>query len=876
MSSTSSVEGKPHASSFLEYPDQVFEHQEVARVGSSQDMSLQREREVVIQKARNDFEAMCKQLSKKSRVEALYREELTPIINYKPTRELLYVNNGMLAYRVPMFYYGSYTDGFEVIKYISDELILLTSAYERLDIQSKWRGIRLGEQIIKGLNLISVDYGFGECYKEFRVSLQSEIESISEIVDKEKVNLNRSLNSFKGVNEACNLVDLYALPAESYPLNMILEIILERYGIRLRNVVLNKYLKSERVGNIQNDTIPKEELRDIIICIATNVNLLDIMQKYQEILDTKKDFNQLTDIEIDKALSFYRKTSDGRSLIGYFSIPISSKDFTVTENYLKSNPQSTLNGFNQLYETFVLADIESVRMWHDETWCYMPRLEMFDCLQTFFNTPLRSIGQVFHTDRYLSFLTAAATIIAYIEDCKEQNDELSVKINPLIYFIEDITTHCSDIYQQGFMEKYKELWLTLITHLKSVVNDSSYSLKAYYISLFAHPLQNSKQKKKALEVHQLLQGSEFLARKVAYWNRYYLSSKIHLESIERAGFEDIRSGTLFHLPESGKQVLYEINSVIMESGFVCQMALPISIHLSANMERVPVKIIFQGTIGTEESILRDKNPIGPGYGLWKNKGFELIENSLQSIQRKIRRLQPKAKLDIEFVGHSLGGADAQNAASVFLEKVNKKASILTGINSIVVHTFNSAGIPEESAKLFNFSCLQLGLENIKIRHSLVQDDIVEDSGQAKLGHLFPFENKVDLMEISNLGVYHAAANHCFYGHALTKTVVPHKILDQSKDAKAIHAYLIGGTHSWKDLRTHTHDIIERRPSLMIAYSSLSLVSTAFKSVYNMGFSSHHVPSVSLSMLNDEREAVVNIWEAIKKVWEGKQILEEAV
>ncbi|MEM1282850.1 MAG: hypothetical protein AAGG81_04780, partial [Chlamydiota bacterium] len=690
--------------------------------------------------------------------------------------------------------------------------------------------------------------------------------NFEELTKKTAEALNKSFDQFIEKNKTPSCYDLWELPAESYPLEYIKKVF-------SKSEWMKPFLVKDKCGRI-----PKEVLRDVIIATAARVDKKSV-EKYL-LKQGIKNPSTKTWLE---TLNCFRQAPNGQSTLDYFKIPICSKTFEVDNQALNERPYLKPKTSYGECELSVLADIESSKWWQTSEEVHMSETTLYDHLNTLFQNPFEP--QLFHTDKYLSFLTVAATALAYLDTCKQQAEMIKEKILPLILLLEEIATNAHKMYPSNYVEIYKGKWLTLIIQLKNAVLNPSYNTSVYYGTLFAHPDQDITSIEKVPEAHLAMRSSEYLSRKVGYWNRYYLTNNTFLNKEGRLKNNktlDHRIGTLFSLTG----FLYEVKEIILHDGFVCQICMPV--HLDEKYP-IPIKVIYQGTIPNHHSISRDKNPIGPGYGLWKHQGTKLLDKLHSIILNSKSTTSQPLTFAIEFSGHSLGAADAQNAATYFSKMLLHDLKLQSLVDKVSVHTFNPAGIPMSSSDNFysNMSSMEGKLD--KVRHSMVKNDIVEISAQSKLGANFKDMSFVDIMEVSNLGVYHIITNHCLYAHSATDTILPHKILGPDNDAHSIHGYLFGATHSWNDLSGHAHDMINAIPIAAIGFNSLYLVGL----VYGLQQIRHIEEAIAIRTTNpilhngieklensedsylkkQKRESIQNIWQGITKKWRGAQILE---
>jgi hypothetical protein len=832
-------------------------------------------REVTIEQARAEILEITTDIHTKNDPYLIIRDQLKPIIDYQTTRKLLYVKDSALEEYFPLCPIGPYTYADEVVKCIDSQIFSLIAYIDQLGDTDKWIALRLASEVINGLTVMIEDYSHSHTYQAFMEQLTITKNFLAKSINKISLKLNESIESLTEQQTNYSIFDLWELPAESYPQKLLNDCV-EWFQ---HSTLIQSFLIKNADGRV-----PKEALRDEIIAVATTVTKQDVDQILIQ--------QGLYDVPIEKwnnTLQEFRHSPSGQSFIEYFQLPISYDKFEIDDSALDQRPYLKSASPQGQCETAVLTDIEAAQLWDSKRQVYMSKTEMYDQLNTLFQNPYEP--QLFHTDKYLSFLTVAATSLAYLESCQRQPDEIQHKIQPLIFLLEDITDHAHKMYPKKYVETYKSEWLTLIAQLKMALQNADVDCSSYYIGLFAHPDQNGLLKKKALATHTALQPSEYLARKVGYWNQYYLTDPAFIDDKGRLNDTDTisnRIGTIFPLSVDQEIIPYTIKKLQIYDGYVCQICMPLFFD---ETKPIPIKIVYQGTIPNRQSEKRDTNPIGPGYGLWKENGTSLLKELIELIEETSATLDDTHSYAIEFCGHSLGASDAQNGAATFSNLLVNDSALKDVIHQVDVHTFNPAGIPESSSNQFYTNMVAVKEKLGKIRHSMVKNDVVEISAQNKLGANFTDFSHLEIMEISNLGVYHIVTNHCLYAHSATDTILPHKLLDpkNDEDAHAIHSYLFGITHGWKDLTNHAHDMIENSPITKIAFNSLYLVGIVFgigqiKKIEER-IASHvtsplihrgieKVEDKETSYLNKHvREAIQNIWQAFNLRWKGTQILE---
>lgn len=129
-------------------------------------------------------------------------------------------------------------------------------------------------------------------------------------------------------------------------------------------------------------------------------------------------------------------------------------------------------------------------------------------------------------------------------------------------------------------------------------------------------------------------------------------------------------------------------------------------------EKPDIKIIFRGTKpSSKDSVYRDLEPGGAG-AISFAKDRDLILEQINQIAKEFDQ-----GLTLTIAGHSLGGADAQNAAAAVIEAVAQNKGIsyvardketpaipseccdnLSQVEHLRLFTYNSAGIPQATAE----------------------------------------------------------------------------------------------------------------------------------------------------------------------------------
>lgn len=819
----------------------------------------------LIERAREEILEMTTALCTQSDPYLEMRSSLLPLLCYEPTTCLLYIKQGKLDYYYPLSPFGAYAYGEEVAGYIKSQVEGLKKYMSEQPDADRWKSLRLANECAAGLARMVQDYSRSSTYEDFHAALSAIEKDLAEMIETARLSLNKSVDELSD-SSSHSPFDLWELPAESYPLEMVESALLRFFGPRLCAFAKEHFLVKNSGGRIA-----KEALRDALIAVAANVKQPDIDWLFERI-----EIQNPSEGDWCEALDYFRKAKGREDLLDYFEMPRLRETFDIDWKAIADRPFLSPTSPYAKCEASVLADIESSSFWHPKEWISMGEREMYDQLNTLFQNPYEP--QLFHTDRYLSFLAAASTALAYVRSCKGVSEEIEHKIVPLIELLQSIVDRAEEMYPPKFVEQYKMEWETLIAQLKQSLWNSHQEYSNYYRTLFTYPGSTPLEKQKLREAHLALQPSEYLARKVGYWNRYYLSSEEfvdHKGRLKDAGMAANREGTLFYLSNGERLVPYAVKSVEIDDGYVCQICMPLFV---GEAKKIPIKVVYQGTIGNGLSEKRDASPKGPGVGLWREKGAALFDRLIAIMRETQASADKELAFDIEFTGHSLGGADAQNGAAAFSELLLQQGEVRAMVGKIDVHTFNPAGITTSSDDQFNANRLQMIDLFGSIRHSMAKNDIVERSGQARLGANLSDPSRVEIMEISNLGVYHIVTNHCLYGHAISGMPLPHKLLDPEKDADARHRYLFGAMHSWSDLKGHANDMIESCPIAKVAFNSLYLVSLCFgaRQLHQIekSLSHHRVLDLAAAPYLEEkmRGSIKNIWEGFTHKWEGVQTL----
>lgn len=817
--------------------------------------------------------------------------KLLPLIHYQCSEyTLLYMNQGKLDYYMPKLPFGKYSTGSEVIDYITEIRSTIDSFYSTQEHSHKWKVLKIARKVLPGLERMINNYPDSSSYSEFVKALRDQMELLQSWITESSEVLSSSIDKYIKSMDNYTLFDLLAKRGDTYPKSKILKLFKYYYGERLANFAIERFLSEDFGGE---ERISYYQLYGLVFVMAANVKREDLKWKYETEGNNSVPFEKLDKIEIDRLLRHFRCAPNGQNLLDYFEVKISFDKHTLDPFYLDIFPAEDEREQSRLNEISLYADIESTKIWHPGHLILMTNLQMFDQLNEIFSKPYNS--QLFHSDRYISFLNVAATCIAYLQSFAGNAEAISANLSVVIEKLEDIADHAHEMYPEGFIERYKTYWLTLIGKLKDARTNPKIDLTKYYLSLFAHPLQSEEQRKETLKLHRSLQSYEFLARKAAYWNWNYQSNSFFLDDKGRMKNPNQlthRIGTLFSLSNGTEMELFEVNNIIVRDGFCCQICIPYqTLKYAEEGTPIPIKLIFQGTINSPLSTQRDRYFKGAGYELWLQEQTKLVLPELRILManlREFRKGEKKPTFRLDFIGHSLGGSDAQNAASFLSEWLLTRRILEEWIHEINVHTFNTAGVPIETINRFNYNYKPYKEKIGKITHSIVKNDIVSRSAQCKLGVEYEDKSKVEIMEVCNLGVYNIIMNHCNYIHSWTDNILPHKKMCHKLDKHEIHRYLYGIAHSWADLTIHSDELMKGSPLMRIVVA----VATIFG--FSLGCSQFRILGESVLFMSSAafatamemiRQAGNNyaqgkvttslstIWEAASSNWGEPQILE---
>ncbi|WP_067520839.1 hypothetical protein [Endozoicomonas ascidiicola] len=262
------------------------------------------------------------------------------------------------------------------------------------------------------------------------------------------------------------------------------------------------------------------------------------------------------------------------------------------------------------------------------------------------------------------------------------------------------------------------------------------------------------QLKPLLESDPMLPGKEFIAHELAY---------------------NIKHGDKVKLPDSSGRLrsfrAFQVRGVNVEAGLNAFVLCPTK--LPKDGSPLDVKLVFRGTKDAASAI-RDMEADGAGSKTLI-KGSGDISEYLDTVLMNLLKKRPDTPVNLQILGHSLGGADSQNYASHLLRQtvrqrqpepdtnelekmgfgvLEPRYNGLSNIRKIDVFTKNSAGVPESTPKLIKESVDDLKKVDksqhldFSITHMMIKDDLVQDTGECHIGAgLNAEEAKVTLFNI---------------------------------------------------------------------------------------------------------------------------------
>lgn len=223
-----------------------------------------------------------------------------------------------------------------------------------------------------------------------------------------------------------------------------------------------------------------------------------------------------------------------------------------------------------------------------------------------------------------------------------------------------------------------------------------------------------------------LRMPEYFARKIAYIHGPHTQ--------EGAPIQNLRA-TVVPVYESDRKVFYQIHYVYADGGFIFQTLLPVDpLRYIQEKRHIPVVITFQGTdFGSWASARRDID-LNPGSHDWTiGRGGEALLENLMRATSKIRQHHQEAHFEVKLTGHSLGGADAQNAGAHLAKAMLSNLALRNTVANMQVLTFSAPGCSEDSALTYSKAYSKAPRKFKPVIHSLIDWDIVAIWGSCKLG-----------------------------------------------------------------------------------------------------------------------------------------------
>lgn len=736
-----------------------------------------------------------------------FSETFSLLVNYKPTYYTLYVDkNGVLQY-------PSYPT---VLSF--DALAVLTKIQHQVDSFLKELGrshfpkkdlLKLGKEISQGLELIEKDYTKNN--KDFAAKVSQLRKTLDDSLVSQANNLQHQIHDL-AIDNRTSIYQFLALQAE-YPVDIMLSVFSNHFGLALTEHVFSNYTS-------RKTTLSYEEVRGLLFAVAADVRVSDLRWKYeQSSLRNEKPFEQLSQDELNVLLNSFRKTPTGQNLLDYFNIPLTWDKHNVTSEFLATLPSDTIEACNRANAIQVLADIESSHMWHGKRAIRMSQAQMYENLEKIFQDPFKA--DLFHSDYYLSFLTIASTFFALMQDCKGNPDRIQARMPALIARIEQILKNPPKEYQNKHLDKYKQQLNKLLQAMKTATEQPDINPAILFNDFLVHPLANNKQD--TLKIHEHTRPTEYLARKVGYWNKYFLENTAMYKSYPLRGNQNLRVGTIFHHQEGSSVVLYEVKQCTINGGLVCQICAPINtLPYKEKGLPIPLKVVFQGTIIQNASYSRDYAITRPGHNEWFKEGFGLFSGQLsQALTNEIEKHGKNTTFHVEMTGHSLGGSDTQNAAAELAQAFLKIEGFANHFDGVKIVTFNRAGVPVNTIEKFNEAFKHKHHNKLDmIIHAVVKDDIVQVSGEQTLGANLEAPSKCFHLEKNSTKGNGEMDLHCdiAHGNSATQcgTIYPIRLLDPVHDKDAIDRYLTtfaGGTAAFAG---HVVNVVRRNPVVQAA------------------------------------------------------------
>ncbi|NGX42964.1 MAG: hypothetical protein K940chlam7_01254 [Chlamydiae bacterium] len=228
-----------------------------------------------------------------------------------------------------------------------------------------------------------------------------------------------------------------------------------------------------------------------------------------------------------------------------------------------------------------------------------------------------------------------------------------------------------------------------------------------------------------------LSYTEYLARLIAYGLFHQGSAK----------FPD---GILIPVyDKKGNLQLKEAYILVSEKGIHGAIIKPVIID--SEQEKAKAQVIFRGT-HCRDSLLRDIGPffVGPGKRSFKEKRDHITEETFKHIEQMVEKSEEgELKVCVEFIGHSLGGTDAQRALEYFAYQLKTKENHrVAGVN---LYAFNSPNVESDVAEGLIDSVDQLKIP-VRLRYFDVHNDPIQEFGTKRLG--FCLKGKPDNLKRS--------------------------------------------------------------------------------------------------------------------------------
>lgn len=778
------------------------------------------------------------------------QDKLKIICDYQPTRiAVLYADQDLLNYSQTMSFTPAVQEA--VATWIRAQVDAMWKHYGQAPTCERGQWLQLASQASRGLKRIADDY---VKYPEFKKKVEGVLQELNDAISGYESTLQMELHALRK-RPNVTLFDLWNVGVlnPQLPKDFIQQIATRMWGERLAEHVLATYLKAGQTALNQQD------LKWLLIAAAADVKREDVERQ------ANPSFAQLSYQEQNQLLDRFRKGPNGQSLLAFFQIPLEDPKRTIAlSEYNRLDPKCPVD-MNRFIALQVLADIESVALWDKPRTLLMPKKEMIANLLKFLSSARKP--NLFHDDHYLSLLQAAGPIIAFAKQAKPEDKPV---LTALFYALQESKLACAIHYRPSYCGKLARLLSALHKAVEPLLDDQPFAEAELIKCLARHPKQSPMACIDPLEASLRFKPSEYLARKVAYWNKYYLESSLHLDSKSEVKEElfrtQIRTGTLFTLP--GQDRFYEIRKVINRHGLVCQIAAPVDGHLEVKQGKpVPLKIIFQGTIYNSNSLWRDKEVGGPGASFWAQGGRDEILSAIRNVmEEEQRRQQQLCTFATETSGHSLGGSDSQMAGSALAAAVHSNPFFTQYIASIKVTTCNPAGIPLQAAKDFA-KVVNARPELLEgVMHSLVKGDIVETSGETKIGFGVEMENRIVLLEslnhyVNGNATFDALAKHCDLVHSHGPFLLPMQVLDPARDKKFYELYFKGIGQNLGTFFEHADHILQQQAfteALANVSKSLSKVawgvysSSSFKEIPDLEKSIRHLEEMKRNVEQSDK------------------------